>query len=369
MARGPGGQDASSRGTPRLTLHDLKQPLTLEVIPSATYSRRADPREPRGVRSRGLRPRRRDLGEVRGDLLDHGRGHGEPRLQPGGERRVPGGGEPALPRLLLGEAAVLHGGDGDLRAGRRRRGREHAHRRQHAGDRGPAVGRQGERDRRAARPSRCSRPATRPPGRQVPGEEENPFLGQRKGYFIGRGQYSLGAHELRGSAPHRHGVRRRPQPRGRRPTCPSSSATTSRAGRSSRPRTRSPDGLETKDGLAGQAFYAYETKPFLFATQAEHYDTDFQMDTAFVNQTGVTQGWSFIAPSFYPDAEEDALAQADRALRLHAVRQGPRAGRQRLLRAPRDPDAHDAPGLLPAGRRLGTRALGGAGLPHEPGAR
>ena len=65
--------------------------------------------------------------------------------------------------------------------------------------------------------------------------------------------------------------------------------------------TRSPDGLETKDGLAGQAFYVYETKPLLFATQAEHYDTDFQMDTAFVNQTGITQGWSFIAPSLYPD--------------------------------------------------------------------
>jgi hypothetical protein len=39
-------------------------------------------------------------------------------------------------------------------------------------------------------------------------------------------------------------------------------------------------------------------------TQVEHYDTDFQMDTAFVNQTGVTQGWSFVAPSFYPDPKK-----------------------------------------------------------------
>jgi hypothetical protein len=30
------------------------------------------------------------------------------------------------------------------------------------------------------------------------------------------------------------------------------------------------------------------------------------MDTAFLNQTGVTQGWSFLAPSFYPDAKTRA---------------------------------------------------------------
>lgn len=70
--------------------------------------------------------------------------------------------------------------------------------------------------------------------------------------------------------------------------------------------TRSPDGLETKSGLAGQAFYVYETKPLLFATQAEHYDTDFQMDTAFLNQTGITQVWSFLAPSLYPGPQKTA---------------------------------------------------------------
>ena len=36
----------------------------------------------------------------------------------------------------------------------------------------------------------------------------------------------------------------------------------------------------------------------------EHYDTGFQMDTAFLNQVGITQGWSFVAPSFYPDAKK-----------------------------------------------------------------
>jgi hypothetical protein len=33
----------------------------------------------------------------------------------------------------------------------------------------------------------------------------------------------------------------------------------------------------------------------------EHYDKDFQMDTAFYNRTGITTGWSFAAFSFYPD--------------------------------------------------------------------
>jgi hypothetical protein len=68
--------------------------------------------------------------------------------------------------------------------------------------------------------------------------------------------------------------------------------------------SRTPDGLEKKDGLAGQAFYGYETKPLVAVAQVEHYDTDFQMDTAFLNQTGVTQGWTFLAPSFYPDPKK-----------------------------------------------------------------
>jgi hypothetical protein len=28
------------------------------------------------------------------------------------------------------------------------------------------------------------------------------------------------------------------------------------------------------------------------------------MDTAFINQVGITQGWTFVAPSFYPDAKK-----------------------------------------------------------------
>jgi hypothetical protein len=70
--------------------------------------------------------------------------------------------------------------------------------------------------------------------------------------------------------------------------------------------TRSPDGQERKDGLGGQAFYGFETKRFAFYTQVEHYDRGFQMDTAFLNQVGITQGWTFVAPSFYPDPKKHA---------------------------------------------------------------
>ena len=68
-------------------------------------------------------------------------------------------------------------------------------------------------------------------------------------------------------------------------------------------RTLSPDGRERSDGLGGQAYYAFDSKPITFATQMEHYDRGFRMDTAFLNQVGITQGWTYVAPSFYPDAK------------------------------------------------------------------
>ena len=141
------------------------------------------------------------------------------------------------------------------------------------------------------------------PGQQFPGEAENPFLGERKAYAIARGQYSLGPTNYVGAlvtdtefagGHNRVAATDVSLKLGNHTTTATIIASA----------TRSPDGLETKDGLAGQAMYVYETKPLLFVTQAEHYDTDFQMDTAFVKQTGVTQGWSFVAPSFYPDAKK-----------------------------------------------------------------
>jgi hypothetical protein len=143
------------------------------------------------------------------------------------------------------------------------------------------------------------------PGRQLAGEPPNPFLGERKSYFVGRGQWSLGRASYAGAiltdtefgAGHnRVGGADLSLRRGNHSGNATFLASSS----------RSSDGLADTSGLAGQLFYAYETKPFLFVTQTEHYDTDFQMDTAFLNQTGVTQNWSFTALSFYPDAKKHA---------------------------------------------------------------
>ena len=141
------------------------------------------------------------------------------------------------------------------------------------------------------------------PGRQAAGEPPNPFLGQRQKYFIGRGQWSLGRASYAGAiltdselggGYNRVAGTDVSLKRGDHTASATFLASTSRAADSGR----------LKDGLAGQVFYAYETRPVLFLTQLEHYDTDFQMDTAFLKQTGVTQGWSFLAPSFYPDAKK-----------------------------------------------------------------
>ena len=65
------------------------------------------------------------------------------------------------------------------------------------------------------------------------------------------------------------------------------------------------DGAKTS-GLAGQATYTYETKRWVFVTQGEHYDRDFQMDTAFLKQTAITCDWSYLRLNLYPDEKKHA---------------------------------------------------------------
>jgi hypothetical protein len=52
--------------------------------------------------------------------------------------------------------------------------------------------------------------------------------------------------------------------------------------------------------------YFFETKRWAFGSQTEHYDRDFRMDTAFLNQTGLTSNWSYGALSLYPDEKTHA---------------------------------------------------------------
>jgi Domain of unknown function (DUF5916)/Carbohydrate family 9 binding domain-like len=54
-------------------------------------------------------------------------------------------------------------------------------------------------------------------------------------------------------------------------------------------------------GAAAQTTYSYDTNRLNVVGQLEHYDRDFQMDTAFYNRTGFTSGWSYVDLSFYPE--------------------------------------------------------------------
>lgn len=140
------------------------------------------------------------------------------------------------------------------------------------------------------------------PGRQLDGEP-NPFPGDDKEFLIGRAQYSLGRSSYAGvlvaDTEFGGGYNR-----------VAGGDVSVRSGKHSASatflatRTRSADGLETKDGLGGGAIYGFETRRLVVLSQLEHYDSGFQMDTAFLNQVGITQGWTYVAPSFYPNPEK-----------------------------------------------------------------
>ena len=53
-------------------------------------------------------------------------------------------------------------------------------------------------------------------------------------------------------------------------------------------------------GMSAQATYGYNTRKVNFVVQGEHYDRDFEMDTAFYNRTGFTAAWTYGEYSFYP---------------------------------------------------------------------
>jgi hypothetical protein len=133
--------------------------------------------------------------------------------------------------------------------------------------------------------------------------EINPHLGRKQGFHIARALYGLGKNRYVGAlltdtefaSGHNRVAGSDVSLRfGNHSTSATFLATQS----------RSPDDRESRSGLGGQVSYIYETKRWLFINQAEHYDRDFQMDTAFYNQTHITANWSFLALSLYPDAKK-----------------------------------------------------------------
>jgi hypothetical protein len=65
--------------------------------------------------------------------------------------------------------------------------------------------------------------------------------------------------------------------------------------------TRAPRAAQSTSGLGGQGGYEYSTRRLVLIGYGEHYDRDFQMQTAFINRVGITSGWGYGEYSFYPD--------------------------------------------------------------------
>ncbi len=73
--------------------------------------------------------------------------------------------------------------------------------------------------------------------------------------------------------------------------------------------TRTSDGTSDTQGNAAQLTYQFETRRFESTVQAEHYDRDFQMDTAFYFRTGFTAAWAYEQVNFYPRSGQNFWLQ------------------------------------------------------------
>jgi hypothetical protein len=63
------------------------------------------------------------------------------------------------------------------------------------------------------------------------------------------------------------------------------------------------------NGNAVQVKYEYETRRISLGTQVEHFDEDFQMDTAFYNRTGFSGVWTYAGLNLYPKAGQNFWIQ------------------------------------------------------------
>ncbi|MEJ2143823.1 MAG: DUF5916 domain-containing protein [Acidobacteriota bacterium] len=68
--------------------------------------------------------------------------------------------------------------------------------------------------------------------------------------------------------------------------------------------SRSGPGRDRTSGMAAQASFSHSTDRVNFITQLEHFDEDFNLDTAFYNRTGFSSEWMYAEYSFYPDKEK-----------------------------------------------------------------
>ncbi len=131
---------------------------------------------------------------------------------------------------------------------------------------------------------------------------ENPNLGKQAQFLIGRGKYSLGRDSYVGLlysgrtfAGHENAVV------GADTRLWFGERTTASLGVLGSSTTDV--GGAAAHGTSVQATYNYATRGFGAAAAFEHYDRTFAMDSAFLNRTGVDNGWIWLSPNFYPENE------------------------------------------------------------------
>jgi hypothetical protein len=68
--------------------------------------------------------------------------------------------------------------------------------------------------------------------------------------------------------------------------------------------TRAPHTDVSNTGIGAQGGYEYNTRRLVVLGYGEHYDRDFEMQTAFINRVGITSGWGFAELNFYPKKDK-----------------------------------------------------------------
>ena len=166
---------------------------------------------------------------------------------------------------------------------------------------------------------------------------------RNKIFTIGRATYALRRSDYVGGIFTHTYHDGRAQPRGWRRPVAQAVAAHRRSRRRFWPRKPASAPARPPPAMRCRRAYGYETRRW-FASQIEHYDRDFQMDTAFYNRTGFTAGWSFGEINFYPKSAPISGSSAfTRSTSESRARRDP--GRRRGLRQLRHPVQLHAPGF------------------------
>ncbi len=141
------------------------------------------------------------------------------------------------------------------------------------------------------------------PGRELEDGSVNPFLGEKRYFNIGRALYSLGKGTYLG------GIFTDTE-LGNEFNRVVGSDVSLRVGEHQSVggtflgSTSQSGAGERKSGISGQMTYGYSSDRMNIFSQIEHYDEDFQMDTAFYRRTGISTGWAFFGYNIDPDKKK-----------------------------------------------------------------